>query len=290
MHGLNVVAKRPPYAPDATGFGEDDARFLRREGFDTVRARADLRGRRAHARASTTRRTCAGSARPRTRCAKRGRLQPARLPPGPLQRALRGRGLARLGGAGRRPAGGARRPAARTTTWLMPALSRAFDHFWANDPGPGGVGLQDRYADGLAPRGRRASATSPTHGLRPAQRAVAGHGLAGVRQHRGLPAVRPREADAVLAADLQRDPPRRLEGHRLVRAQRDLQQRPRVPPRGDRAEDRAELPRVLPRRRRHGPGRPHRGRPARGALRPARAACRSRAPRTRPGAPTARCC
>ena len=27
----------------------------------------------------------------------------------------------------------------------MPALYRAFDHFWANDPGPGGVGLQDRY-------------------------------------------------------------------------------------------------------------------------------------------------
>jgi len=28
----------------------------------------------------------------------------------------------------------------------MPALNRAFDHFWANDPGPGDVGLVDRYA------------------------------------------------------------------------------------------------------------------------------------------------
>jgi endoglycosylceramidase len=28
----------------------------------------------------------------------------------------------------------------------MPALERAFDHFWQNSPGPGGVGLQDRYA------------------------------------------------------------------------------------------------------------------------------------------------
>jgi endoglycosylceramidase len=28
----------------------------------------------------------------------------------------------------------------------MPALNRAFDHFWANSPGPGGTGLQDRYA------------------------------------------------------------------------------------------------------------------------------------------------
>jgi endoglycosylceramidase len=28
----------------------------------------------------------------------------------------------------------------------MPALQRSFDHFWQNDPGPGGVGIQDRYA------------------------------------------------------------------------------------------------------------------------------------------------
>jgi endoglycosylceramidase len=30
---------------------------------------------------------------------------------------------------------------------VMPALWRAFDHFWDNAPGPGGVGLQDRYAE-----------------------------------------------------------------------------------------------------------------------------------------------
>ena len=30
--------------------------------------------------------------------------------------------------------------------FVMPALWRAFDHFWANDPGPDGVGLQDAYA------------------------------------------------------------------------------------------------------------------------------------------------
>jgi endoglycosylceramidase len=29
---------------------------------------------------------------------------------------------------------------------LMPALQHSLDHFWNNDPGPGGVGLQDRYA------------------------------------------------------------------------------------------------------------------------------------------------
>jgi endoglycosylceramidase len=30
---------------------------------------------------------------------------------------------------------------------VMRALWRAYDHFWSNDPGPGGIGLQDRYAD-----------------------------------------------------------------------------------------------------------------------------------------------
>src|SRR3954451_12729430 len=39
LHGLNMVFKRPPYAPDAIGFGEDDAAFLASEGYDTVRLR-----------------------------------------------------------------------------------------------------------------------------------------------------------------------------------------------------------------------------------------------------------
>ena len=37
LHGLNMVYKRPPYAPDAIGFGDDDAAFLAREGFNAVR-------------------------------------------------------------------------------------------------------------------------------------------------------------------------------------------------------------------------------------------------------------
>src|SRR3954451_12637029 len=37
LHGLNMVYKRPPYAPDAIGFGDDDAAFLAKEGYDTVR-------------------------------------------------------------------------------------------------------------------------------------------------------------------------------------------------------------------------------------------------------------
>jgi len=37
LHGLNMVYKRPPYEPRAVGFGADDAAFLRRNGFNTVR-------------------------------------------------------------------------------------------------------------------------------------------------------------------------------------------------------------------------------------------------------------
>src|SRR5436853_5369104 len=37
LHGVNMVYKRPPYRPDATGFGADDARFLHDNGLDGVR-------------------------------------------------------------------------------------------------------------------------------------------------------------------------------------------------------------------------------------------------------------
>jgi endoglycosylceramidase len=37
LHGFNMVYKRPPYQPRATGFGADDAAFLRYNGFNTVR-------------------------------------------------------------------------------------------------------------------------------------------------------------------------------------------------------------------------------------------------------------
>jgi endoglycosylceramidase len=37
LHGINMVYKRPPYAPDAIGFGDDDAAFLAAQGFNAVR-------------------------------------------------------------------------------------------------------------------------------------------------------------------------------------------------------------------------------------------------------------
>jgi endoglycosylceramidase len=37
VHGINMVYKQPPYYPAAIGFGDDDAAFLQRIGFDAVR-------------------------------------------------------------------------------------------------------------------------------------------------------------------------------------------------------------------------------------------------------------
>lgn len=44
MHGFNQVSKRAPYYPAAFGFGDDDAAFLAAEGFNAVRLGVDFRG------------------------------------------------------------------------------------------------------------------------------------------------------------------------------------------------------------------------------------------------------
>ncbi|MGZ4211932.1 MAG: cellulase family glycosylhydrolase [Actinomycetota bacterium] len=144
FHGVNMVMKTPPYEPSSIGFGDDDAAFLEREGFNTVRLGVILKG-----------------------------LEPQ---PGPFDDAylenirstirvlgehgirvlvdfhqdmynehFDGEGLpdwmVRHDGLPAEPDGGF--PA---NYFAMPALWRAYDHLWANDPGPRGIGLQDEYA------------------------------------------------------------------------------------------------------------------------------------------------
>jgi endoglycosylceramidase len=144
LHGLNMVNKRPPYAPRAVGFGADDAGFLRRNGFNTVRL---------------------------------GMIDKAVEPqPGhydaayvdgirSTERMLDARGIFSLidfhqdlynekfGGEGfpdwavlddglpAEPLAGF--PGSYLTS---PGLNRAFDNLWANASGPGGIGIQKRYA------------------------------------------------------------------------------------------------------------------------------------------------
>jgi endoglycosylceramidase len=144
LHGVNMVYKRPPYYPAATGFGEDDAAFLETQGFNTVRL---------------------------------GLIYKA-VEPGPgsyddayldeiaaTERVLADHGIfsqldfhqdlynERYGGEGwpdwatiddglpAEPLSGF--PGSYVSS---PGLNQAFNNFWNNGIGPGGVGLQNRYA------------------------------------------------------------------------------------------------------------------------------------------------
>ena len=144
LHGFNMVYKRPPYHPIHAGFGKNDAKFLARNGFNTIRLGVIYAG-----------------VEPEP-----GQYDDAYLAKiGKTQKVLARRGVYSLvdfhqdmynerfegegwpdwavldDGMPAEPKNGF--PANYLT---MPALNRAFDHFWANDAGPGGVGLVDRYA------------------------------------------------------------------------------------------------------------------------------------------------
>jgi endoglycosylceramidase len=150
MHGINMMDKSPPYLPAAQGFGKADVQFLAEEGFDALRLGVDYSG-----------------------------IEPA---PGQISAAylaavrsmveLLGRyGIrvllssdnncynARFGGQGMPdwmvntdglP------PSTGTTgfpncyTLNDPAMDRAWDNFYANDPAPDGKGLQTHYDAGWA--------------------------------------------------------------------------------------------------------------------------------------------
>lgn len=144
LHGLNMVFKRAPYAPDATGFGRDDARFLARNGFTTVRlglvwkAVEPSPGEYDDAYLARIRRTT-------QLLAREGIWTLLDFHQDLFNERFQGEGApdwaVQDDGLPAEPQAGF--PA---NYFGMPALNRAFDHFWANDPGPGGVGLQDRYA------------------------------------------------------------------------------------------------------------------------------------------------
>ncbi|MEA2429787.1 MAG: endoglycosylceramidase [Thermoleophilaceae bacterium] len=143
LHGLNMVYKRPPYAPDAIGFGDDDAAFLASEGYNTVRLGLiykavepapgqydDAYLRRIENTVNILGRHGIVSLLDFHQDLYNEKFQGEGWP----DWAVQDDGL---------PTTNQGFP---TNYLVSPGLNRAFDHFWANDPGPGGVGLQDRYA------------------------------------------------------------------------------------------------------------------------------------------------
>jgi endoglycosylceramidase len=144
IHAVNMVYKRPPYYPRAIGFGADDAKFLSRHGFNGVRLGVIYKG-----------------VEPRP-----GRYDDAYIDHiADTERTLSRHGIfsqidfhqdlynEKFQGEGWpdwavQDDGLANPQNGFPTNYLTnPALQASFDHFWADDPGPGGVGLVRRYAD-----------------------------------------------------------------------------------------------------------------------------------------------
>jgi endoglycosylceramidase len=144
LHGLNMTYKLPPYYPAAVGFDADDAAFLKSEGFNTVRLGIILK-----------------ALEPAPGVYDGGYLERIRQ----TARLLGDAGIhvlidfhqdmynERFNGEGWpdwavQDDGLAAEPDVGFpgNYFVMTALWRAYDHFFANDPGPGGIGLVQRYA------------------------------------------------------------------------------------------------------------------------------------------------
>jgi endoglycosylceramidase len=143
VHGINMVYKLPPYYPAKIGFGDNDAAFLARIGFDAVRVGVIW---------------------------KAVEPSPGHYDDGYLRQiAVTVRTLARhhvlslldfhqdmynerFQGEGA-PDWAVQDGGLPNPTFGFPgnyllnlAVEHAFDQFWADAPGPGGIGLEDRFA------------------------------------------------------------------------------------------------------------------------------------------------
>jgi endoglycosylceramidase len=143
-HGVNMVYKVAPYEPSASGFGEDDAAFLQREGFNSVRLGVIYKavepqpGVYDDAYLDDIAKTAAV-------LAKHDIAPLVDFHQDMYNEKYQGEGWPDWAvfddGALNQPQAGF------PNNYLTnPALNRAFDNFWANTPGPGDVGIGDRYA------------------------------------------------------------------------------------------------------------------------------------------------
>jgi endoglycosylceramidase len=153
LRGVNEVAKSAPYYPAAFGFGADDADFLASQGFNSVRLGVDFRGlmpepgKVEHAYVEQLARTVRDLSR-------RGIFTLIDFHQDGFSPKYNGNGLpdwmAYDDGLPNPP------DAVFPLYYIQnPAMQRAFESLWANRPGPGGIGLQDYYAQGVSAVARR---------------------------------------------------------------------------------------------------------------------------------------
>jgi endoglycosylceramidase len=149
LHGFNMVNKVGGYRPEDTGFGADDARFLHRNGFNTIRLGIIYKGLEpnppgADGSPDYRRGYLRSIARTERVLAKRKVFTLLDFHQDMFNERYQGEGWPDWqtvdDGLPAQPQTGF-----PGNYLVMPALQRAFDHFWANDPAQG-VPLQDAFA------------------------------------------------------------------------------------------------------------------------------------------------
>ena len=146
LHGWNMVYKVGSYRPEDAGFGDDDAQFLADNGFNTVRLGVIYKG--VEPTAGTYEDAYLDSiARTESTLAAHGIFSLLDFHQDLYNERFQGEGLpdwAVVGDAATLPA---EPQVGFPGNYLeMPALNRAFDHFWLNDMAADGRTLQDAYA------------------------------------------------------------------------------------------------------------------------------------------------
>jgi endoglycosylceramidase len=162
LHGVNMVNKQPPYAPSAQGFGDDDAAFLQRNGFNAVRLGLIYKAIEP-APGSYDNAYLNDIAATEANLASHGVFSQLDFHQDMYNERFQGEGWPDWAVQD----DGLPNPMLGfpNNYFASPALIRAFDHFWANDPGPGGVGLQDRYAAAWGHVAARFASASHTLGF-----------------------------------------------------------------------------------------------------------------------------
>src|SRR5919108_1143689 len=146
LHGWNMVYKVGSYRPEDAGFGDDDARFLAENGFNTVRLGVIYKGV-EHTAGTYDDDYLDSIARTESTLAAHGIFSLLDFHQDMYNERFQGEGFpdwAVVGDAATLPA---EPKVGFPGNYLeMPALNRAYDHFWLNDLAADGRTLQDAYA------------------------------------------------------------------------------------------------------------------------------------------------
>jgi endoglycosylceramidase len=145
LRGVAVVPANGRFTPESLGFGRDDARFLRSQGFNVVRLGLFSEAWEKQP-AAFDRGYLAAYLRTHRVLARAGIFSVVDFHQDMLSERFQGRGFAdwfiRDDGLPNQPQAGF-----PGNYLFSPALNRAYDNLWANAAAPDGTGLQDRFAE-----------------------------------------------------------------------------------------------------------------------------------------------